>query len=818
MLNSKFYKLINLLLLSSIISLPLYAQKDNIDNLSNWEKEFLKDVDKARVVFLGEPTHNEGNVFEYKLRLAQLLHEKKGFNVIAFESEYYGFEAYQLGLYSYKNDYRSFLKDHIFGIWTGYKEFQACLDWMNDRQNELKVLGFDSQFSSDSTYQVLVELLKKESENDVDIDWEQLKSTLNTVANHYSFPEEVSLKDFEKDLKHIEKVLPQKITSDDRKLAYYKQSIKSILAMAYDFATNHPASKTEQTWRATDSNPRDAQMGNNLLALLEMYPNEKFICWGAQGHFANQVSVLEHNQLEEFIPMGKVVKDALGEEYVKTYAFISGNGYKEVIKEDSTRFIRKPIHTSLEAELSASRSTTSFISLTGNAYKNKSFVSLAMGDPPVKGVWAKVFDGFIYLDHFTSTHYLNQTNTSETNDVKVIPLEIEDIPNSDSTSFKENNLALLQRTLHFRNKKNTPKELLLKGIIKELASKEVIPFAVVRTMRGNNGAVCDIDGQFRLAVQATDTLLISSSGFEELRLPVSKIVSSSDTQHELYLKASVIELGQITVMSDEITPKDIIKKVIKNHKKNYSSPSYKLEYYARNMAYKNDTSVVDVEFVGDMFIKPNKFSRPTIKEKNKKVLAQSAFDDRDIIPFAYGGFPLLVMGGIEYDLIRSPRKTKLKRYSFEWDKSNFDSDLYIISFVENSPRYNFIHRGKLYIDMDDYAVVRYDDNLWLKEGEKFSSIYDKSRSISHTATYQKGNDGIYRMKEFFKDFHIQRHQNDVSDGASVIIKYFAKYKEAVLEEIDIDSMMELPVNFSDIENSLDLEFMKSSKPKEGKLN
>ena len=88
------------------VAVPLKAQKDIKDyvklNTNSVTTIDPKDTDysdleaignaigDARIVMLGEQDHGDAPTFLAKTRLIQYLHEKKGFNVLAFESDFFG--------------------------------------------------------------------------------------------------------------------------------------------------------------------------------------------------------------------------------------------------------------------------------------------------------------------------------------------------------------------------------------------------------------------------------------------------------------------------------------------------------------------------------------------------------------------------------------------------------------------------------------------------------------------------------------------------------------------------------------------------------
>jgi len=224
-------------------------------------KELLKDVE---IVMLGEQSHGEATTYETKIKLIKYLHEELGYDILAFESGFYdchmAWESIEAG-----EDVRTSMAKSIHDIWSTTKDFIPLVDYLKERkekENKLKLVGFDSQFIGN--YPFMSDLSKYLKTIDTEIviskEWKHLEANFKYIADF----ERKKLRKHQPGLDTLFiNYLVEKISNgpSDAQSDFWIQSLKNVKVYLSDVA-----------FKTTG---RDKQMGKNLIWLKEKYPNSK---------------------------------------------------------------------------------------------------------------------------------------------------------------------------------------------------------------------------------------------------------------------------------------------------------------------------------------------------------------------------------------------------------------------------------------------------------------------------------------------------------------------------------------------------------------
>jgi len=287
-------------------------------------------------------------------------------------------------------------------------------------------------------------------------------------------------------------------------------------------------------------------------------------------------------------------------------------------------------------------------------------------------------------------------------------------------------------------KKNSQQALLIiKGKVVDKETFSPLVFATIAVKESNIATVTNIDGEFIIKIPETENaknLEISFLGYSNKSIPLSEM-KNNGFKNIIEMEPAPIPIKEIIIKP--VFPEEIMRNAISSIARNYSNVPNLMTGFYRETIRKNRTYVSIGEAVVEIFKAPYandfRFDGSRIYKGRKSTDVEKV----DTVLFKLQGGPVT---SLELDMAKNPESIftleAMKYYDYQLIGAvQIDNKVnYIIDFIQKPGVEIPLFMGKIYIDVNSYAISAAEFGFNLSNKDAATSLFIRKKPLGMEVT------------------------------------------------------------------------------------
>ncbi len=287
-----------------------------------------------------------------------------------------------------------------------------------------------------------------------------------------------------------------------------------------------------------------------------------------------------------------------------------------------------------------------------------------------------------------------------------------------------------------KDKPGTQDYLTIKGKVVDAETGIPLVFAGVSLKESNIATVTNVDGEFLIKIPPTETAVIEFSflGYKNKYIPVSEL-RTNGPKNIIGLEPATIPIKEIIVKP--IDPDFIVNEAIRRFNMNYPEVPNEMTAFYRETIKKNRTYVSIGEAVVEVFKAPYNSDLRFDAVRIFKGRKNTETERMDTVLFKLQGGPVTAL---QLDLVKNPEtiltSESLKMYNFSLSSiiAIDDRTNYVVDFIQKPGVDNPLFKGKLYIDVESYAISQVEFGVNLTDKTAAAAMFIRKKPLGMSVT------------------------------------------------------------------------------------